>query len=129
MNAPVDGLDLTALDRLDRIGGREFVVEMIDLFLEHAPYRIEAARAGLGRADSRELYRAAHSLKSTSANVGAWQLQELAARLEALAAAGGGGDAEWLVGEVEECYSQVRGRLESERKRRSPPEDQTKGLP
>jgi HPt (histidine-containing phosphotransfer) domain-containing protein len=129
MRTPEDALDLAALDRLDRIGGREFVVEMIDLFLEHSQHRVEAARHALSQPDPRELYRAAHSLKSTSANVGARHLQQVAARLEALAAAGGGGEAEGLVEEVERCYEQVSGRLEAERKRRSPPEDQYKGKP
>lgn len=88
-SSPTPGVvDPAAVERLLRIGGPEFVVEMIDLFLEHAPARTAAARDALEAGDMTALYRAAHSLKSTAANLGARSLQEIAAQVEALAADG-----------------------------------------
>lgn len=122
-------LDVAGLDRLHRIGGGEFVLEMIDLFLENAPQRLAAARAAVEAGDQKSLYRAAHSLKSTAANLGAQRLQGVAERLESLAAAGGTGSLGSVVSELEESYEQARGRLDAERTRRRPHEDQPRGQP
>lgn len=108
-----------ALDRLLRIGGQEFVLEMIDLFLAHAPERIRSARAALESGDHQTLYRSAHSLKSTSANMGARRLQRLAEQVEGRAAAKDLAPIPPLLEEMAEQFEDVRDRLESERKRRS----------
>ena len=51
--AEEEAIEGAALDRLLRIGGQEFLLEMIDLFLENAPQRIRAAQdALLGNRDS-----------------------------------------------------------------------------
>ena len=123
-------VDADALERLLRIGGQPFLLEMIELFLENAPERLSAARRALEEGDGPALYRAAHSLKSTAGNLGAQRLQAVAERLEARAAAvgataggpaegAGGGDAlRPLLDELDGCYAQVRERLETERRRR-----------
>ena len=75
-------LDPGALSRLQRIGGRELVVEMIGLFLENAPRRLETARGAHGRGDRSTLHRAVHSIKSTAATVGGQALEAAARRAE-----------------------------------------------
>jgi two-component system, sensor histidine kinase and response regulator len=115
-------LDEDALDRLMRIGGQDFVIEMIALFLDNAPRRVAAARAALDAGDFQALYRAAHSLKSTSANLGAQRLRLVAERVEAMAAAGGADGVGPLVEELGACYDQVQEKLDAERKRRTSPE-------
>jgi HPt (histidine-containing phosphotransfer) domain-containing protein len=120
MSQPV--LDDDALDRLLRIGGQDFVIEMIELFLDNAPQRVASARAALEAGDFKTLYRASHSLKSTAANLGAQRLRLAAERVEAMAAAGEGQDVDTLVEEMAACYDQVRERLDAERKRRTSPE-------
>ena len=117
--AEEEAIEGAALDRLLRIGGQEFLLEMIDLFLENAPQRIRAARDAVEAGDADGVYRAAHSLKSTAANLGARPLQRLAERLESRAAEGDVEALPPLVEEVARRYEQVRHRLESERKRRS----------
>lgn len=82
-----DLVDPGALERLNRIGGQEFLVEMIELFLEHSPQRLDAAREAYRDGEVSAVYRAAHSLKSTAANLGASALQDAAARVEDRAAA------------------------------------------
>jgi two-component system, sensor histidine kinase and response regulator len=115
-------LDEDALDRLMRIGGQDFVIEMITLFLDNAPRRVASARTALDAGDFQALYRAAHSLKSTSANLGAQRLRLVAERVEAMAAAGGADGIGPLVEELGACYDQVREKLDAERKRRTSPE-------
>lgn len=117
--SPPDVVESAAIDRLLRIGGQDFLLEMIALFLENAPERIRAARAGLQREDLQAVYRAAHSLKSTAGNLGARPLQESAERLEKRAAAREREGLEALMDEVAARYEAVRERLEAERKRRS----------
>lgn len=111
-------LDPAALERLFRIGGQEFVVEMIELFLEHAPQRLETARTALDAGDMTAVYRAAHSLKSTAANVGARGLQSAAERAEGRAAAEDAQALSPLLEGMEHHYERVRPELETERDRR-----------
>ena len=112
-------VETAALERLLRIGGQEFVLEMIDLFLEHAPERIRAATRAAEAGDAQGLYRAAHSLKSTAANLGARGLQGIAEQVEGRAAAKDLGAIPRLLDEMAARYEDVRQRLEAERKRRS----------
>ncbi len=113
-----DSLEPAALDRLFRIGGQEFVIEMIELFLEHAPQRVEAAGTGFAEGDMSTVYRAAHSLKSTAANLGARSLQDVAARLEERAAAKEVEGMASLLDELKRSYQRLRPELEMERDRR-----------
>lgn len=114
-------LDTAALERLTRIGGQPFLLEMIELFLEHAPQRLASAREGFAAADYAVVYRAGHSLKSTAGNLGARDLQRVAERLEARAAAEDAPAIGPLLDELDARYDQLRPRLESERDRRKGP--------
>ncbi len=109
-------VDVAALDRLARLGGNELVCKMIDLFLENAARRIEAAAAGVKNGDLAAVEAAAHSLKATAANVGAARLQELARRVEELAVADDAAAVADLVHGLERDFQQVRARLERERR-------------
>ena len=75
-------IDAKALERLEEWGGKRLVAQMIDLFLTQTPGRMENLREGLQCGDAEVVERAAHSLKSTAANLGAVELQEIAARIE-----------------------------------------------
>ena len=111
-------LDEGAIARLDRIGGSEFVVEMIELFLEHAPDRIRAAHEAYDGGDVPTLHRAVHSLKSTAANLGARALQGSAEAAEARA---NDGDLEALLpllDDLDRHYEDAKLELEAERDRR-----------
>lgn len=79
-------LDETPLARLTRLGGTELVDRMIDLFMENAPERVARVERGAASGDVGAVERAAHSLKSMAANVGAMQLSALADALELAAA-------------------------------------------
>jgi HPt (histidine-containing phosphotransfer) domain-containing protein len=77
-----DALDGSALERLTRIGGEKLVTQMIMLFLQHGPERIEQAVTGYASGDMRAIEHAAHSLKSSAGNLGASRLQLAAAAVE-----------------------------------------------
>jgi len=111
-------LEAAALDRLLRVGGQDFVIEMIDLFLLHAPERIAAAIAAAAAGDLVTVHRSAHSLKSTAANIGAVRLQALAAEVESSASTGASESIVSMVERLKTCYAEVSERLGSERARR-----------
>jgi HPt (histidine-containing phosphotransfer) domain-containing protein len=81
-------LDRSALDRLVRLGGAKLLRQMIDLYLQHGPERLDAVREGVLHRDATRIERAAHTLKSSAGNLGAQKLQHTADALEAMAAGG-----------------------------------------
>jgi HPt (histidine-containing phosphotransfer) domain-containing protein len=75
-------LDQATLDNLKRLGGDDFLHELFDLFLEHSPVLAENINHGRTTADWDLVARAAHSLKSSAGNIGAFGLLSLASDLE-----------------------------------------------
>ena len=106
-------LDLSALDRLREWGGEKLLGQMIRLFLENAPNRMAQIRAGLDGGDIKESEKGAHSLKSSSANVGAQQVRGIAAEMERTAAGGDAAAASALLPSLESAFSQAIAALES----------------
>ena len=66
-------------------GDRDLLLELIDVFFEDAPQRVEAVRRALAARDAEALYRAAHALKGSAGNFGAPNVVGRANRVEALA--------------------------------------------
>ena len=83
-----DVIDPQAQARLQEWGGPMLLAQMVRLFLENAPVRLEQVRKGLADGSLKDAERGVHSLKSSAANVGAMQLSKLAAHMESLAAGG-----------------------------------------
>jgi HPt (histidine-containing phosphotransfer) domain-containing protein len=81
-------LDPDALARLERFGGQKLLHEMIALFLENAPERLAAAEAGVIAGDVLGTENALHSLKSSSAQLGALRLSRICAEGESIAHSG-----------------------------------------
>lgn len=106
MNEPV--LDPTALERIERLGGRELVERMVRLFLENAAARITAAIDAARQGDDEAVERAAHSLRSSAANVGAIELQRRADVLEAALVAGNEIDLLAAAAGLEEAFEAIR---------------------
>ena len=80
--------DPDALARLRRFGGDKLVREMIDLYLTTAPERLAAARNGASSGDLPSTELALHSLKSSSAQLGAIRVGKLSERGELIARTG-----------------------------------------
>ena len=60
----------------------DLIVELIDLYLEDAPRRIASLHEAAAVADEKGLRRAAHTLKGSSANLGALRIAELCEQIE-----------------------------------------------
>ncbi|MBY0524532.1 MAG: response regulator [Gemmataceae bacterium] len=75
------------LARLEDLGGVAFLHEMIGLFLESAPQRLDAMRAGLRADDLNAVERAAHALKSSAGNLGLEAAYALSGEIERQSAA------------------------------------------
>ena len=94
-------LDETVLDgirALNRARGDVIVARVVSAYLATAPGQIEEIRASLDGGDVEALRFVAHALKSSSGNVGARGLRELARGLEEAARAGELGRAKDLAG-------------------------------
>jgi signal transduction histidine kinase/CheY-like chemotaxis protein/HPt (histidine-containing phosphotransfer) domain-containing protein len=84
-------LDEKALSRIramQREGAPSVLLRVIDIFLDAAPKLLAQMHAAVAGNDPLQLCRAAHSLKSSSANLGATSLSALCRELEAMGLAG-----------------------------------------
>ncbi|HEX6952294.1 MAG TPA: GAF domain-containing protein [Gaiellaceae bacterium] len=97
-------LDDGALATLRDLGGDEFLGEVIDAFLADAPELVATLRSSLDSGNSEELRRAAHTLKSNGATLGAEQFAELCRTLEHRAKEGELDGASELVDRIEQDY-------------------------
>jgi PAS domain S-box-containing protein len=97
-------LDDGALANLRDLGGDEFLGEVVDAFLADAPALIATLRSSLEEQNAEELRRAAHTLKSNGATLGAGGFAELCRMLEQRAKEGELDGASELVDRIEEEY-------------------------
>jgi HPt (histidine-containing phosphotransfer) domain-containing protein len=84
-------LDASVIQSLRELGGEDdpgLLVELIDLYLADAPQRMCEIENALATGDWKLLGRAAHTLKSASANIGALSLSALCRELEYKARSG-----------------------------------------
>ena len=114
-----DSLDagaLEALRALDKDGTRGVVNRVLDIYLRDTPNLIAEIQAGAAANDLDRLGRAAHSLKSSSRNVGATSLAEICRRLERSASEGRVAEAEMLATAILDAHANaarlVREKLE-----------------
>jgi HPt (histidine-containing phosphotransfer) domain-containing protein len=106
-------LDRDAIDRLLEITGGDagFVDELIDTYLEDAETQLAALREAARAGDVASMERPAHSLKSSSATVGAMALAELCRSLEADARTGVVDDATGRVAACDRAFASARREL------------------
>jgi PAS domain S-box-containing protein len=97
-------LDQSALRNLRDLGGDDFLGEVIDAFLGDAPELLATLRRSLDGQNNEELRRAAHTLKSNGATLGAEQFAELCRALEQRAKNGELEGAEELVERIDTEY-------------------------
>ena len=81
-------MDPDALTRLKRFGGAKLLHDMIALYVESAAARLVAAEAALASGDPIGTESALHSLKSSSAQLGAARLAQLCGEGETIARGG-----------------------------------------
>ncbi|MBI5029343.1 MAG: Hpt domain-containing protein [Chloroflexi bacterium] len=83
MSKPMS-IDLSMFDKLKQDMGEDYICELIDAYLADTSRTLEKIRQAVAEGKIDEMRRAAHSIKSTSANFGAVQFSSLAKDLEAL---------------------------------------------
>ena len=93
--------------------GEDFLVELIDVYLDDTPVRLAQLRQALDGGDAETMTREAHTLKSSSANVGAMTLSALAQQVE-LAGRNGQTDSVAVeVGRMSAIFARVKTILEA----------------
>ncbi|MBL0314016.1 MAG: Hpt domain-containing protein [Holophagaceae bacterium] len=83
MTTPI--LDPLALDQLRPFKGHEggsLLGNLIQVYLDLLPNRVEGLLAAHQEGDANSVFKIAHTLKSTSASLGAYQLQGMCQRFE-----------------------------------------------
>ena len=110
----LDARPLQMLRSLQTPGMPDILEQTIDLFFADAPLQIDKIREALARGDVRAAGHAAHSLKSSSRNLGAARLGRTCEKLELAGRAGVGDGAQALCDEIEAEFDRVRPLLEAE---------------
>jgi CheY-like chemotaxis protein/HPt (histidine-containing phosphotransfer) domain-containing protein len=105
-------LDMQVVEELRDIMEEEFPA-IIRGYVEHAPTLMQELDEGVAMADAGRLVRPAHSLKSSSANVGAKQLAELSQSVEHAAREGDFATAAAGVASLRSAMGQVLQELEA----------------
>lgn len=104
--------DTTILEQLlDELGDPDVIHKLVETFLDQLPKRRQRIMTGIAQDDPEEVRRAAHTLKSTSAIVGAWKLEEASRTLEDLAtrrSAGLGQAAALVDAQIDEAAARLR---------------------
>ncbi len=79
-----EAIDLEAFDRFRReVGANEFAAQFVEIYLHELDGRLDGMRRARADRDAELLERLAHTLKSTSATLGATPLAERCRALEA----------------------------------------------
>ncbi len=108
-------LDVSALHELGQeLGGPGALRDLIASFLEGSPDVVVALADAAARGDAQGVQRAAHTLKSTSAMLGALILSEQCAELERLARSDALSDPVPRVAAIQALYGELRMALEAE---------------
>jgi HPt (histidine-containing phosphotransfer) domain-containing protein len=120
--AAPEAVDLAALRGFEEIqaeGEPDLVVELIDLYLEDAPRKLALMLEAAAGADEESLRRAAHSLKGSSASLGAFGAASLCAELERTDCRDSSGRAGALLARLGQELERVREAFAAERRKRS----------
>jgi HPt (histidine-containing phosphotransfer) domain-containing protein len=111
MNAqPV--IDAMTFAELKTTVGADFIGELIDAYLDDTPRLINDLAESLAQQDAVKFGRAAHSIKSSSASLGAVPLSLLAKELEMMGKQGDLSRGESGIKHLKESYFQVQLKLE-----------------
>ncbi len=86
MNIEIDETALNAIKSLQRPGQPDILARIVKMYMDKSPELITAIEEGIAANDCDRVKMAAHTLKSSSAYVGASGLSEVCSRVEAKAA-------------------------------------------
>ena len=121
-DAPLSAVDLGVLagfEEMQAEGEPNLIVELIDLYLEEVPRRLASMLEAEACADSRALGGAAHSLKGSSASLGAFGVAALCEELERADCGDPSGRVGALLARMGQELERARRVFADERRRRS----------
>lgn len=107
-------LDMNVVQALRDLGGDDdpnLFDEVVELFLTDTKKNVDKLVAALDGRDAPALHRVAHTMKSSSANVGAMHLSKLCFEIEKLGRAGTCDGAQSLVDEARRHFEEVSAAL------------------
>jgi CheY-like chemotaxis protein len=106
---------------LEQQGRGELVVEIIDLFLQTTPQRLEQMREARLKGDTKQLFSLAHSLKGAAVQLAAWGMAELCHKIQTLDRAGSMAETGDVLYRLEAEFQGAARTLEEERDRLARP--------
>jgi len=110
-------LDRQVLDQLGRVrtnGKPELLARVISLYLAESPKLMQKLKQAAGAKDAPEIARSAHSLKSSSANVGAKVLSRYCEDIEATARRADTEEARKILAKIETEHASVQSAFSAE---------------
>jgi HPt (histidine-containing phosphotransfer) domain-containing protein len=107
----LDPVIIDSLRQLTPPGEPDVLAEVLRMFLDEVPRRIDRLRAAWSAGDVTEVHRAAHSLKGSAGNIGAHALYAVCQQLDERAKAGGLAGHEHLVAALGEEFGKVEGEI------------------
>ena len=113
-NNPLVALDAAVLEnirKMERNGSPGLLARLVDLYQRNTATLLEQLRGAADGGEREGLRTAAHTLKSSSANVGAVRMQGLCKDLEMMARTGPVPDAMAYVAAIEQEFARVRAAL------------------
>ena len=116
-NDVLDVETLKAFEKVKSEDGSDFVIELIDLYLEGTPRRIQAIREAAFEKEWVLLKRTAHTIKGSSSTLGLHRVAQVCQELEATSSSSSD-VVDGLVQALESRFVEAREVLTAERKRR-----------
>ena len=107
-NSPINVEELKAYLGEDAL---EFLLELAPIFIESTPKQLGALRQAVAEEDRESFFQVAHSLKGSSASIGAISLSKLSKQIESLARQGTLADTTQKIALMEAEYERVKSTL------------------
>jgi HPt (histidine-containing phosphotransfer) domain-containing protein len=114
MEAAPPAIDTAVLDELEHSIGddRQFLRDLVETYLDDAPMQLATMRDGISVGSVERVNRAAHTLKSNSASVGANGLSAMCRELETLTSPATTESADLMTPEVDTLIDAITAELE-----------------
>ena len=108
----LDPAVVNSLRQLTPPGEPDVLDEVLRLFLDDVPRRVERLKAAWREGNAVELQRGAHSLKGSSGNIGARHMSDLCTQLDERGKAGDFNGARHLLDLLDEEYGRVASEIQ-----------------
>jgi HPt (histidine-containing phosphotransfer) domain-containing protein len=102
-----NSIDMRTFSELQEAAGADFVIELIETFIDEAPQQLRVLREALSRGDEVAFRRSAHTLKSNGNTFGALAFSAVAREMELRKLGDLGEQAQVLLQRLEDEYSRA----------------------